>query len=465
MTNKISFGGNQAIVMGGSIAGLMVARVLSDHFKEVIVIEKDEILANPQTRKGTPHSGHFHSLWKKGETIIADYFPGIFTDLTAEGVVCLNLGTQVATFGNNSWKPKFADPNLTIYSVSRTLLESKIRERVKAISNVKFLDDCEIKGFLTDQNHITGLEINRHNATETLKADLVVDATGRGSRTPQWLEMLGYPQIEEETVKINVGYATRYFTPPENFKADWQMMLITFHPPVNKRFGALYPLEGNRWGVTLGGMHKDYPPTDDEGFLEFAKSLPTSALYEAIKNATPLTPVISHKLPSNLWRHYEKMERFPEGLLVTGDAVCSFNPIYGQGMSVSAMDALSLDLVLQKQAKQPGTGNLNGLAKLFQKQVAKNISNAWRGATGTDLRYPETEGKRTKVTAFFQWYNGRVQRLSNNNVYARKKMARVTSMAASPFSLFAPPLLIKVLTMPKLPAKPPTVSSTLVGES
>jgi 2-polyprenyl-6-methoxyphenol hydroxylase-like FAD-dependent oxidoreductase len=451
MTQKTKFDGNQAIVMGGSIAGLMAARVLADHFERVTVIEKDKLPETPQIRKGVPQSGMLHALWKKGETIMAMYFPGLFAELEAEGATRVDMGSEVAFVANGTLRPKIKDTGLTMYSMTRVLLEFKIRERVKAISNVRFLDETEIKGFLTNQTNtqITGVQISRQSETLSLHADLVIDATGRGSRTPQWLETLGYQRVPEEHVKMHVGYACRLYDQPENLQNDWRLIITFPRPPFEKRIGYLFPVENNQWSVALSGTLKDYPSGEDEGFRDFLKNLPSPMMYEALKKATPTGPILTHKLPSNQWRHYEKMAFLPDGLLITGDAVCSFNPIYGQGMSVSALDALTLDNLLQQQARSKGKANLTGLTKKFQKQIAKNIKGPWLVAISEDLRYPETEGKRTGFIKFLKWYTGRVQFLANRDKYAAEKFLRVIGMASAPTSLMTPRLALKVFTMPK----------------
>lgn len=447
---KTSFGGNQAIVIGGSMAGLLAARVLSDHFKKVFVIEKDPLRDTAVSRKGVPQGLHAHTLWKKGENILAEYFSGFFEDLREGGAHNIDIGSEMLMFAHGAWKQRLQNTGLSMYSMTRPLLEWNVRNRVKALPNVDFMEGYEVKSFLTDpaKTRVTGVKIaqTKQSEQEDLAAELVIDASGRGSRTPQWLEAIGFPQVAEDILKVNVGYATCIFDIPEGFKPDWKTIAIFPNPPHGKRQGYLFSIEGNRWVVSLAGEFGDHPPTDEAGYIEFARSLPATAIFEVIKNAQPATPIFSYKIPSNLWRRYDRMPKFPDGLLVTGDAVCSFNPIYGQGMSVSAMDAKTLDECLQKQTARKGQGNIAGLARLFQKKVAKNITNSWLLAAGEDSRFPEAEWKSPGFMPILNRYTGKIQVLTNHDPKVLHKFLRVMSMSTAPAMFFTPDIIFKVLT-------------------
>jgi 2-polyprenyl-6-methoxyphenol hydroxylase-like FAD-dependent oxidoreductase len=333
---------------------------------------------------------------------------------------------------------------------TRPFLEWKLRRRVAALPNVQILDQTDVLQLLStaDNSRITGVQIRRRAATageETLTADLVVDASGRGSRMPRWLEDLGYAPVEETNVEMGVGYATRTYRRNPNSGTD--MIYILPKPPGETRMGVVTPIEGDRWMVSLCGWQHDYPPTDDAGFLEYARSLPQPDLYEAIKDLEALTPVVSHKIPSSRWRHYERLTRFPEGLAILGDAVCSFNPIYGQGMTTAALDAEALDATLREQRRKYGPGQIVGLAGVFRKRVAKIIATPWQMATTEDFRWPQTTGPRPAGMQFMHWYSGRLHTLAGSDKEVLVTFLQVMNMLKPPTAMFAPKMIWEVLTM------------------
>lgn len=441
------FNGRQAIVIGGSMAGMLTARILADHFAQVTVIERDTLTDTAEPRKGVPQGRQAHGLLAQGEAIMARLFPGLFAELREASSTVVDMGADVHWFQMGGWKTRMHS-GIHGYAQTRPLLEQKIRARVAALPNVRILDGCEVSSLeaSADGSRITGVQIvhRETHIEERLGAQLVVDASGRGSRTPQWLKALGYPEVEESVVKMDVGYTTRTYRPPAGFTADWKVLMIYPKPPGEKRAGVLMPIEGGRWIVSLSGWHKDHAPTDDEGFLAFARSLAAPDIYNAIKDAEPLDAPVSHKIPSNLRHHYERMARFPEGLAVLGDALCSFNPTYAQGMTTSALDAMTLDAALREQARRQA-GDITGLADRFRKQVAKVIDTPWMLATGEDFRYPQTVGQRPPGTNFLHWYVGKVHEASTHDARVTLQFLRVMHMLSGPQSLFAPPIAARVL--------------------
>ena len=252
--------------------------------------------------------------------------------------------------------------------------------------------------------------------------------------------------MEETSVKINIGYASRIYRCPDQLLTDWKVLIVLGTPPDNKRAGIIFPIEGGYWMVTLAGRLRDYPPDDDAGFLEYARSLAQPDVYEAIKEAEPITPIAVYKYPANRWRHYERMSRLPEGFIVMGDAVCAFSPVYGQGMSVAALEAKTLDTCLREQQSWTGSNHPTSFSQRFQQAITKGIKTAWMLSTGEDLRYPETEGHRSLGTRLFNWYIRRVIGLTASDPLVTAAFFQVWHLLKPLSSLFEPRILWAVLS-------------------
>ncbi|HEY7125927.1 MAG TPA: FAD-dependent monooxygenase [Ktedonobacterales bacterium] len=446
--------GQHAVVIGASMAGLLAARVLSDHFERVTVIERDR-LDGMDARKGVPQGRQTHAILSKGAAVIEELFPDLFPSLIEGGATPVDMGADLRWYQFGVWKVQFSS-GIRVYCESRPWLEGQIRQRVASRTNVRILDGYEVTRLYTsaDTKRITGVQARTADGErreEALMADLVVDASGRGSQAPQWLKSLGYPQVEESVVKVDVGYATRIYRRPKDAPADWKVMAIFCTPPQEKRIGFVLPIEGDRWSVSVSGWLKDYPPSDDAGFLDYARSLPSPALYELIKDAEPLSPVSIYRFAANRRRYYERMSALPEGFLVMGDAVCSFNPIYGQGMTVAAIEAETLQAALQQcQGRQ---GDMAGFTRRFQKAIAKTINVAWMFTTSEDFRYPETEGKRSFGMGFFHWYSRRLLEAAADNPRLAQSFYLVMHMLKPPTAMFTPRVLAAVLLWKK-PTQP-----------
>lgn len=448
-TAQRGFGGQHAIVIGASMAGLLASRVLADHFEQVTVIERDHLPQEVQARKGVPQGRHVHILLHRGASVMKDLFPDLFPTLIRDGSVPIDTVADFHWYNFGAWKARFKS-GITFYSQSRPLLEGHVREQVVARSNVRFLDACDVVTVCAsdDATRITGVEVRHRDggqAEERLSADLIVDASGRGSQTPRWLTALGYGTVEESTIKVDVGYATRIYRRPAHNDFDQNVLAIYSTPPEHTRAGVLAPIEDNRWIVTLIGWVRDYPPDDEAAFLAFARSLPQPDLYEAIRDAEPLTPVALHKFPANRRHHYERLPRFPEGFVALGDAVCSFNPVYGQGMTAAALEAAMLNTLLYEQQKKHGRGDITGFSRRFQKRITSIVNTFWLLAASEDFRYPQTQGKRPFGVNLLNTYARRVHELSTFDPQVTLLLYHVLQAIQPPMALFHPSLLMKVL--------------------
>ena len=468
MSNK-----RHALVIGGSMTGLLAARVLSDHFDRVTVVERDKLPEDAEYRNGTPQAHHLHILLASGRAAMQRLFPTFAEDLRALGVAELDLTGDGGILTAGGWTRRFKS-GITSNAVSRITLEWVVRQQVQRRANVAFMQQTDVKQLIADHQKktITGVEVESRtdHSTATLEADLVVDTSGRGSRAPEWLQALGYDPPPETIVNSYLGYASRWYEIPAGRAYDWDYFLVGSRPAEGVlRGGGIMRMEGDRWAVTLAGVNKDYPPTDEAEFLDFARSLVSPAIYEAIKDATPISPIYGYRRTENRWHHYEKLTRLPERLVVMGDAYCGFNPIYGQGMTVATLEALALDDLLQQQ--DPG----GDFPAKFYATLEKTIETPWLLATGEDLRYAGTEGDRPGPLArLLQKYTDQITMLLPYDEQVSATFISVTNLLNPPTVLFQPQIVGRVLwhslfRKPRndqlnAPVIPPVPSTHAVGD-
>jgi 2-polyprenyl-6-methoxyphenol hydroxylase-like FAD-dependent oxidoreductase len=434
------FAGKHAVVVGASMAGLCAARVLAEHFAHVTVIEKELLGEGAEPRTAVPQGAHAHGLLARGYLALKELFAGIDAELERAGAVHADL-SELAFHQFGVWK-KQRHAGIDGVFVTRPGLEHIVRQRVLAMSNVTVLRGHRLTELLLDERgrQVAGVRIQSSDAVaRSLPAELVIDATGRGSRTPDMLVRLGFGKARVSEVGVDVGYATRMFKRGD-FVQGWKAMLVTPTPPHTRRLGAFFPVEGERWIVTLGGWFGDHPPNDEAGFMAFARSLPSRDLHERVRQLEPIGAIKSYRFSSSLRRHYEELA-LPEGFNVLGDAAASFNPIYGQGMTVAALEALGLRDCLRKQP-----GELAGLSRAVQRMVARTIDIPWTVAVGEDLRYPEAVGPRPLPQRIINAYLARVHRVSAHDAEVAMAFQRVMHMLEAPPSLLHPRTLLRVLT-------------------
>lgn len=384
-----------AVVIGSSIAGLTAARVLTDHFSRVTLIDRDLLSPIPGFRSGVPQSRHAHTLPYRGQQILEQQFPGLIDELRARGAIDIAGGSELAFYLGGTWHEVKHQNAIISISCSRPLLEATIYRRLARHPRVRILPQSEVVNLVVgrDKGRVTGVRLRsryRADADErVLLADLVVDASGRDSRAPLWLEELGFIPPRESTVTSFPGYATRFYRRPADFDGRWKTLFIKPSPSGSSRGGFIIPLEEDRWQVALVGMARDYPPTSEAGFLEFAASLPVPHLYEAIKSALPLSKPYGFRRTESRVRHYEQLPRYLDGFVVLGDAVYTLNPVYAQGMTVAAMASQRLDACLEAQRSLYPAGDLAGLAGRFQQELSRSVAGIWQMVVREDLRWPQ----------------------------------------------------------------------------
>ena len=430
---------DHAIVLGGSMAGLLVARVLADAYGHVTVVDRDDLVAGAEQRRGTPQARHIHALLARGQQALEQLFPGLTAELVTRGVpVGYMLADARLLFGG--YRLARTDAGLPLVSVSRPLLEDRVRARVRALPQVRFAPPADVAGLRSsaDRRRVTGVRLLRRadgSADEALDADLVVDAMGRGSRAPRWLETLGCARLEQEQVRIDVGYATRRYRLPSGALDD-DLACVHGPTPDKPHGGALARLENDIWMLTLFGLLGDHPPRDPDGFAAFARSLRFPDLYDAIADGEPIDDPVTYRFPANVRRRYERMRGLPAGFLVLGDALCSFNPIYGQGMTSAALQALALrdNLPIGRDGTRP-----------IVRALARAIDVPWQLATGADLAVPAVEGPRPPRLRLVNGYVSRLQAAAVHDSSLSRAFLRVTGLVDRPEALLRPGIAVRVL--------------------
>jgi flavin-dependent dehydrogenase len=437
-----------AVVIGAGVAGLAAARALIDLYPQVTVLDRDQLPTEPVFRAGVPQSRHLHVLLGRGLSLYDQLYPGFRAGLEDDGAVMV-AWSDALWLNVAGWSRRYPTP-IELVGLSRERLEWALRTRT-ADAGVQFRPGHDVVGLLasSDASAVTGVRIRpRSHAdgpVQDLAADLVVDASGRSSRISRWLGELGYPAPAETRIDALLGYATRRYRVPADLNPSWRMLIL---PPAHgfTRGGVIFPIEAGQWIVTLGGYGGDHPPIDEVGFLEFAKTLRHPLLYETIRNAEPVGAIYGFNQTANQRRHFERLSRWPERLIVVGDAAAAFNPVYGQGMTVAAITAVALGRRLADHRRRHGD-DLSGFARPFQQAVARHSADAWQLSTGEDLRFGTTQGPRPgRLGRLLYRYADQVLAAANGNQHVQAAFLRVLHLLDPPAALFHPRVLLPVLT-------------------
>ncbi len=420
------------------MGGLLAARVLSESYEKITVFDRDALPTHATPRKGVPQSEHPHGLLARGRQVLEELFPGFASDLTALGGLPVDVQQDCFWVNDGHPIPRVASGLLGL-CVSRAGLEGYLRERVSALAGVSIRDRHEVTGLLTtdDRQRVNGVRVRPVGGDEQrLEADLVLDATGRGNRGPTWLAEIGYAAPAEDHIDAATTYMSREY---RRRSGDADFIATVVSPSPQTPYGAVaIATEGDRWMVTLIGVGADNaPPQDPAGFLEFTTRLPTPAVHELLSRLEPLTEPKKMRLPTSIRRRYESLDRLPEGYLAFGDAICSFNPAYGQGMTVAAAEAAVLRDCLAAGRERLGV-------RFFGK-AAKVIDVPWDIAVGADLRYPEVTGTRSTKVNVLNAYVAKLHIAAEKHPVVGTAFLSVANLMAPPTRLFAPGILARVL--------------------
>lgn len=434
--------GGHAIVIGASMAGLVAAATLVDRYDHVTVVERDRLPTDARDRTGVPQGRHGHILLPAGLRDLTGLLPGIVGDLRAHGAHIVAMPDVRFHIAGGNLRPD--DAELELVGATRPLLEAVVRARVRALPGVAFLQDHDARGLSTtaDRARVTGLRV-RELATgfeRTLEGSLVVDAGGRGSRSSRWLADLGYEPPPEERFPIGVHYATRLFRRRPS-DLDGCLHVVASVPPGGRRGGFAVAVEGDRTLVTLVGVLGERPPTDLAGFVQYARTLETGDLHELVDGATPTGAAATGAFPAYLRRRYDALRRFPDRHVVVGDAVCSFNPLYAQGMTMGIRQAAVLGRVLDRRGHE-------GVGRTFFRRTRPLVDAAWTLATSADLGHPEVDGRRTLGWRLLNSYFTRLFKVAHRDAAVANAYLRAVSMTAPPRSLLHPRIAVRVLTGP-----------------
>jgi 2-polyprenyl-6-methoxyphenol hydroxylase-like FAD-dependent oxidoreductase len=387
--------GRRAVVVGAGIGGLSVAGALAGYFEQVDIVERDCLAGSVGSRPGTPQDRHPHGLLAGGLKALDEIFPGFERDLASAGAVPVRIAQDFRHERADVGVLPMRDFGLSILCASRPLIESVLRRRVMAVANIALRSKCRVTEILssTVDGAAQGVRFNAESGhSETLEADLVVDASGRGALTLALLDALGWERPKVTEVGVDISYATAVVQIPADAPPEWKLVLTPPDPPAVALNAVLVPTEGGRWITTI----VDYGATARlqtwDSFLDAARQLSTPTLYNALRRAKPPEGIRHYGFPASVWRHFERLPRLPRGVLPIADALCRFNPIRGQGMSAAAKQARLLQVVLGRAAAEPDP--LAAAQAGFMAEVESVLQAPWSMSTSADLVFPATRGER-----------------------------------------------------------------------
>jgi 2-polyprenyl-6-methoxyphenol hydroxylase-like FAD-dependent oxidoreductase len=448
--------GQHAVVIGGSLAGLMTARVLADHFDAVTILERDHIEPQPALHKSIPQGNHLHGLLLGGQQVMASLYPGFLDKLETLGAVRCRIGTELVyylptgkAFSLTGRVREPRDLGCDVTCHSRGLLEHCVRQCTLAYPNITLRSTSPVHELAYEDGRVCGVRYGQAGEVHTVAADFVVDAGGRKSQAPRWLTECGWPAPEETRIGVDIAYASTKFRIPAEYDEPERLLLFFGPPPDFSNGGILEIIENHTWHVTLAGRFGAYPPRDEAGFFAFAKSLHTPKLYNLIKDAERVTEITTYRFPASVQRHYERLTTFPEGFVVLGDAISSFNPVYGQGMSSAALQVKALQQLLTERVL--GAQGLAGLAQSFFPKAAEIIATPWTLAATRDWAYPQTQGERPANLEEGAQYFAALDALTAEDVEVHRLMVDVFNLVKPLSALYEEPWRSRVLAHQRNP--------------
>ncbi|MFJ5036146.1 FAD-dependent oxidoreductase [Streptomyces sp. NPDC088560] len=445
-----------AIVVGAGFGGLLAARVLSDYFERVTVLEQDFVTVNTGQRSGVPQARHVHALLARGSIIVEELFPGVSEELAAMGAPVFDLAQHGRVLLPTGWAPRFPI-GLPIQTFTRVALEQCLRQRVMQLRGVTITSGFRVTGLLLSispgRKTVDGVRGRFRDSPanpgiagqeEVFEADLVVNASGKTSALRTWLTEAGIRPPSPRIVEGNLSYSSRcYSMPQKSSDSDWRTTAELTYAPTIRCGGVINEVEGRRWLVTLIGADGEKTPVDENGFLEYVRTLRNPLFAQCVENAVPIGPIYRAVKLNNSWTPYHRMWRWPDRLVCVGDAICTLNPVYGQGMTVAAVQVKALRGCLEKHRER---GELAGMARKFQKSAARATRIPWIMATSSDLAW--TSRKNRPVFArLTHWYFDRLLDVMPVDSPTYQRFSLTAQALRGPAGLAHPHTIVKILRL------------------
>ncbi|MET8289463.1 FAD-dependent monooxygenase [Streptomyces sp. NPDC005132] len=445
MTEALPRRGTHAVVIGGSLAGMLAAAAVKNSVDTVEIIEAHDLPLTPQARTGVPQAAHIHPLLSGGAKAIDALLPGTIERLLEAGANQVPMTTNMVYLAPEGWYRRWQRDTHYLIAASRDLTDSVIRQQVLKDARISIRSHARVLALLGDARRVTGVKLRTTDGSEhEVHGDLVIDASGRSTRTPQWLAELGITGLVEEHIDSGMTYASRIYRAPVP-TTNWPLINVLPDPAHPGPAGAIVPIEGNRWHVSAYGPPGSRPSREPETFKDYVRSLRHPVIADLLSHAEPLTDVTVAHSTANHRFYYERLKVWPEGLINLGDAVAALNPVYGHGMSVAAQGALAIRDLLS-------SGLSPDFARRAQRAVSRPINVAWSLSVGQDVLYPTTTGKRpTAADRLLQGYVSRLSRTATGNFRVATALTDVLTLEAPPTVLLRPDILLAAAIGPLLP--------------
>lgn len=435
--------GHRSVVVGAGMGGMMAAEVLSRFFDEVVVLEKDALPTDAAARMGVPQGAHVHALLVRGRRNLETLFPGFTSELMDRGAMCSRGGLEFCIHDAAGWQPR-RDLQLPLFVMSRPLLEGTVRDFLRRNPRVTIREETRVEGWALTGDTLTGVVVAHGEASQTIACDFAVDASGRSGGSLSWLEGACFGPVEETTLEIGTGYASAVFKKPSGWHSSVDCLSIHSADP-DTRGGFAFGVENDCWFVSLTGRFDQAPSGDPDKYLAFAKRLCVPDLYDWISQGERITPIKVYRAPVSRWRRYDKLDRFPEGVLPLGDAMAHVNPLFGQGMTLASTHAMSLlDLLAERVAAGEG---LRGIAAPYFERTRGFTRTVWQGLENIEFTYAATKGERPADIDGRLAYSRGLRQLIVEDEEVHRLFISVGQLVEPPGALARPDIAARVMKL------------------